>query len=213
MSNLVQRAGEVNETDSDLILQKKADELKERATCKAESYTLYEKLSDSQKEGRTKMLHKACRYDGRSDDVLALQCVIEDGCDLESLFDSKEFLGIKQGEDREATNSIGQCTAAHIACVTGHDRALMCLVQHGANYEAQNINGNRPLLAACSNGHQLCVKYLLTQGADLREVNNSGETAWRVAFERHDYKGKAICKMLEEEGYEAEVKDTGCSIS
>jgi len=213
MSNLIQRAGDVSNDDSDLILLKKAEELKERATCKAESYDLFMMLSDSQKETRTKMLHKASRFDGRSGDVLPLQCVIEDGCDLESLFDSKEFLGISQGEDREIINAIGECTATHIAAVTGHDRALMCLVQHGTNYEALTKTGDRPLMVACKNGHTLCVKYLLTQGADMNEANANGETAWRVAFERHDNKGKTICKLLEEEGYEAEVKDTGCSIS
>ncbi len=60
---------------------------------------------------------------------------------------------------------------------------IITLLDHGANINAQDINGFTTLMYACSFGFDTIVRLLLSRGADIRITNNAGETALSSAQE------------------------------
>jgi len=50
------------------------------------------------------------------------------------------------------------------------------LVEHGADVNQVNRNGNTPLLVSSENGHLQVVQYLIEHGADVNRGNNNGVT-------------------------------------
>ena len=185
----------MSSADSDADLAKKAAELRERAVAKSESLDRFEKATASQKERRVEMLHKACTVRlGAGTGVADLLVILEDGVDVDATLKLK-------GDECPMT-------PVFRAANTGHHRAVMCLIQHGANYEAPtSFGGLRPLHVACKQGNRETCEYLLKQGADYTTPDENGKTPWKYAFDRHDDRGKDCMYFLEKEGAEVEEKE------
>ena len=67
-------------------------------------------------------------------------------------------------------------TALHWAAFYGEIDLVRRLVESGADVEATDSNGRRPLVCAAINGHAHVVEYLLKRGADLHAMDYSGWT-------------------------------------
>lgn len=79
---------------------------------------------------------------------------------------------------KSAYVSSRQDTLMHRAAATGHGEHLAFLLgQRAVNLDAQNTNGDTPLLLACRFGQFKSATALLEQGADASVVNNIGENA------------------------------------
>ena len=99
------------------------------------------------------------------------------------------------------------------AANAGHERAVMCLIQNGCNYEKTTAVGKLlPLHAACKQGNKNAVEYLVLQGADFGSPCADNKTPWKYAFDRHDDKGKDCMYILEREGAVVEEQEK-CTIS
>ncbi|CAG11131.1 unnamed protein product [Tetraodon nigroviridis] len=70
-------------------------------------------------------------------------------------------------------------TAMHAAAMNGHQECLRLLLSHSQHLDvdAQDINGQTPLMLAVLNGHTECVYSLLSQGASVENQDRWGRTA------------------------------------
>nr|AAO15006.1 hypothetical protein [Takifugu rubripes] len=70
-------------------------------------------------------------------------------------------------------------TAIHAAAMNGHQECLRLLMSHSQHLDvdAQDINGQTPLMLAVLNGHTECVYSLLSQGASVENQDRWGRTA------------------------------------
>jgi ankyrin repeat protein len=68
-----------------------------------------------------------------------------------------------------------------LACQEGHLSVINLLIDRGADVEASNINGFRPLHIAAYKGHLEIVKALITRHVDMNAVANNGQTAFGCA--------------------------------
>lgn len=59
---------------------------------------------------------------------------------------------------------------------------LQALVQHGADINAKDIDGNTPCHFCSEYGHRYCLKFLLTKGPSLFSNNNEDKSAIDVAI-------------------------------
>lgn len=80
---------------------------------------------------------------------------------------------IEDGADPYFENEVGD-TALIWAAFKGHDEFLLAMPLHDVIMNKANSFGNTPLMAAADGGQRSCVYILLTYGADVLEVNNSG---------------------------------------
>lgn len=55
------------------------------------------------------------------------------------------------------------------------------LIQHGANIQDQNDEGDTPLMRAVDLGCEHVVQYLIDHGANILIQNHSGKTAYKLA--------------------------------
>lgn len=141
-----------------------------------------------------KTLHNACTHNGLTDDVSNILMMVQDGVDIDGEWLNRGY--------EEAPS-----TAIYRASRTGHTRAIQCLIQHGADFERERPDGNRPLHVAAAFGHFEAMDYLVSQGADFTARNKASQSPWLLAFERHDDKGKKCLASLEKEGAEVEEKE------
>lgn len=82
---------------------------------------------------------------------------------------------LKYGADINARNSIHNNAPVHQAIILGIFENVKFLVEHGADIEAQNVNGGSPI-DVCIWEHQIRIlKYLLSQGAGFRYRTVFGE--------------------------------------
>ena len=61
-------------------------------------------------------------------------------------------------------------------CLFGNILIVKYLVEHGADTNQENKDGDTPLFIACYNGHKNIVKYLVEHGAYINKENKNGET-------------------------------------
>lgn len=74
-------------------------------------------------------------------------------------------------------------TLLHHACIDAQYDKIKWLVQHGANVNLPNKQGNTPLLLHIKHrlGYHNIVKFLIKNGADINARNNDGDTALYMA--------------------------------
>jgi hypothetical protein len=88
---------------------------------------------------------------------------------------------LQHGADANAHDNSGW-TALHWASSNGRAEVMRELLKrHDANVNAQNNGGITPLMCACDKGHLMAATILIAAGADLALLNNSGESALRIA--------------------------------
>ena len=63
----------------------------------------------------------------------------------------------------------------------GNLKRVRELIEHGADMENADINGDTPLIVASIHGHLEVVRYLLEQGANRDKANNYGWTSLHLA--------------------------------
>ena len=84
--------------------------------------------------------------------------------------------------DIEAAGNDGR-RPLHLAVLTVGDVEKK-LVKAGAELNAQDSDGNTPLLLACAHADEKTVRYLLKSGADASIQNNAGKTAMDLCAAR-----------------------------
>lgn len=89
---------------------------------------------------------------------------------------------IKQGANVEATGNDG-CRPLHLAVQTLGD-VHKDLIKASVELNAQDGDGNTPLLIACQRCNETIVRYLIKAGADVTIQNNKGKTAMELCSER-----------------------------
>ena len=86
---------------------------------------------------------------------------------------------LRKGACVDYTSSLNGWTALHIAASCNHPVALSVLMHYGANVNAHHLDGNTPLMMACSGGYVDCVQQLLSGGADVNIINRvSSMSCW-----------------------------------
>ena len=60
-------------------------------------------------------------------------------------------------------------------------------MEHGADINKENRNGETVLFGACVSGNKDLVEYLVEHGADINKENRNGETVLWIAYENDDY--------------------------
>jgi ankyrin len=84
---------------------------------------------------------------------------------------------LRSGADVNAKDTTSDSkTPLHRACYYGHVRIVKELMDHGADIDAEEINGRTPLHSACRRGHLPIVIELLTVGAGIDAQDNHGHT-------------------------------------
>jgi ankyrin repeat protein len=63
------------------------------------------------------------------------------------------------------------------------------LIEHGADINKENNEGETPLFKACRWGYdnEIIVQYLIENGADINKKNNEGETPLFIACHCRNY--------------------------
>jgi ankyrin repeat protein len=115
----------------------------------------------------------------------------------------------------EHTTDAFNWTALHIAAIYGHDKATTILCQKGANKEALTVDGNTPLIIACTEGRTEVVRALLDQGANMqgrkRDINitDPKEDAQPMAIHFAAFLGyKDIAEVFMQHKLSGNVADT-----
>ena len=120
-------------------------------------------------EGATALMRAA-----KSSDLDAMQVLLDAGADVS--------LGMTNG-----SNAVLLLAGTRVAPGPGAGdkevAALRLLAEHGANLNAANARGDRPLHAAARQGSNAIVRALVELGADLNATDSSGKTALDLAME------------------------------
>lgn len=89
---------------------------------------------------------------------------------------------IKKGEDVDGIlNHSLLWTTLLWASHTGEVDIVKVFIDHGANIEITDLEGNTPLILSVINGHTEVVKFLLSKGANREHTTRSGWTALEFA--------------------------------
>ncbi|MDN3638118.1 ankyrin repeat domain-containing protein [Simiduia curdlanivorans] len=80
-----------------------------------------------------------------------------------------DFFGVNLSDIND-TNSFGD-NALHCVCVWGDFEAVMLLVENGINIRQKGEGGFTPLKVADDFGHQEIVNYLISKGANVKELD------------------------------------------
>jgi len=91
-----------------------------------------------------------------------------------------EFL-LASGVDKNERDSDGNSALMWVVASDGAEEMLDSLVDHGADINLQNFNGETALFVACSRGLANKAEYLLDNGADANIANLDGATALHAA--------------------------------
>lgn len=105
---------------------------------------------------------------------------------------------VQEGADVNAPGKKqGGWTALHFAASANHREIAKCLIEHGANINAQGSDGESPLGRAAVHGDLEMVTYLVENGANVNLVNDLGWTPLRHAVHN---KHVAVAKYLRAHG-------------
>ena len=88
-------------------------------------------------------------------------------------------------------------------CIGGNDEVARLLVQLDSELDCKNNFNQTALHFAARNGHESCVRILLSAKASVKVKDNNGETALDIALERMSSEGntknKRIVRLLKGE--------------
>lgn len=114
----------------------------------------------------------------------------------------------KKGADINDTDKhedgYGQ-TLIHLAAESGHAQIVKLLLQWGADCNAQNGCGGRPLLDAAYWGHEAVVEILLAHGADINDQSDEEESTALLGAASRGH--KETVEILLANGAEVNVLD------
>lgn len=99
---------------------------------------------------------------------------------------------LKAGADVRQTSVYGRKTALHEAAMCNHADVARILLAHGADPNASDCNGNRPLHIAALNGSVAAAKVLLENGAYPQARTLLGRSAEYLA-RRNGHNALAEC--------------------
>ena len=108
------------------------------------------------KESNNRTFLHHCAYTGKNE---ALSLLLEIDCEQINERDDYHY------------------TALILAAIRGHSTSIEVLIQHGADVNIKNSNGNTALIQAADNGRLTSVDILLQHCADANIQNDSGYTA------------------------------------
>jgi ankyrin repeat protein len=97
-----------------------------------------------------------------------------EAADGNNLPEARRLLSV--GADVNASREADEKTPLIVACYNGHVQLVKELLKHGADIEAEDINGRTPLHWACSNGHLAVVNELRSPGAEIHAIDSNGTT-------------------------------------
>ena len=84
-----------------------------------------------------------------------------------------------------ASNNQFKVAPIHSACAISNYEIAKLLIQHGADVDAKQMQGNTPLHSAAHNGQTTLATLLLDNGADINARNDKGETPLFMANEKN----------------------------
>ncbi|XP_019441572.1 PREDICTED: ADP-ribosylation factor GTPase-activating protein AGD3-like isoform X1 [Lupinus angustifolius] len=91
---------------------------------------------------------------------------------------SLNSVGIKEGR---TLDNLVRCSLLHLACESADIGMLELLLQYGANINANDLKGQKPLHRCILNGKSAFAKLLLSRGADPRAVGEEERTPIKFA--------------------------------
>ena len=92
------------------------------------------------------------------------------------------------GADLEKTKEQpNNWTPLHFAAYRGCEEVVRTLLEHGANKDQTDNDGDTPLHLAADWGHAEVVRILLQYGADKDQTSNDGDTPLQLAVEGNQF--------------------------
>jgi len=111
---------------------------------------------------------------------------------------------LRHGSDPNALDSKDNWTALHEAAALGYFEVAQALLQHNADTNIQNRNGEIPLHLASQYGRSVIARSLLEQGSDVNARRNDGSTPLHLAS-RHGM--LEVARLLIEDGADIGTTD------
>jgi ankyrin repeat protein len=90
---------------------------------------------------------------------------------------------LQRGASVDARGGTDGCTPLYLAAFYGRLEFARLLLDHGADINSQNHNGETPLLRATNKKHWELVELLLGRGADFEHRNSAGRSPLECAME------------------------------
>jgi ankyrin repeat protein len=111
-------------------------------------------------------------------------------------------VALRRGKaDVNAMQSGSRATALMLAGWRGHETCARLLIEHGADVNIQNENGDSAMFWAIQRGHAGLVQLLADNGADFEQKNKNGQTPIEYATA----KGQVVIARILQEAQEASV--------
>ena len=109
-----------------------------------------------------------------------------------------EFLIIEHSQDVCSRGSTDNATPLHLASRNGHLKAACQLIEHGADLQAQNNNGDTPLHLALQESQVdvAVARMLIERGADPTAQNNDGWAPLHLVSDWGEWGQVGVARML-----------------
>ncbi len=105
-------------------------------------------------------------------------------------------------------NVVGTAFLLHIACKNGNTEVVKLLLEHGANVNQQNENGQTPLRTACIYANSDVVQILLKHGADIASINFEHSENLALLCDACKNGNTEVVKLLLEHEADFNIKDS-----
>ena len=104
---------------------------------------------------------------------------------------------IRNGADLSVHTEHFERTALIIATTYNNTKLAQALLDHGADVNATDCNGNTALIYAASTGYLDMIRILLDHGANINATNDEGNTALMIAAEGKAHRLPALSLLVE----------------